>query len=185
MAAMSADRLASGYFRLGTQYYVSARAATIAGLFPVCGNLFHHAIELFLKGDLSATVSAAKLKQGFSHRLPSLWLEFKTNHPDRRVDAFTGAIAALDAFEHIRYPDNILAEGAYGTVSFGPFVPHFHSPTPPPPGYHLVVADLDAIVALIFELSSVNPAFYFGSLGAEAKAALLHNNRTFNSKHCA
>ena len=143
---MPIERLASNFFNLATQYYVSARAATHAGLLPVPGNLFHHAIELFLKGDLCNSISADDLKKKLGHHLPLLWDAFTSRHPAEDFSAFAPCIAALDAFEDIRYPDEIVAKGMYSTISIGPFTPHIETPGVPPPGYHIVVQDLDAFI---------------------------------------
>jgi hypothetical protein len=35
------------------QYYVAARFLVHAQCIPVCGNLFHHAVEMLLKGGLA------------------------------------------------------------------------------------------------------------------------------------
>jgi hypothetical protein len=40
------------YFRYATDYYVAARFAFFARSMPTAGNLFHHAVELYLKGSL-------------------------------------------------------------------------------------------------------------------------------------
>ena len=42
---------------LGVQYYVAARAAAWAGLLPVCGNLYHHSIEMSLMGICSSLLA--------------------------------------------------------------------------------------------------------------------------------
>ena len=181
---MPIERLASNFFNLATQYYVSARAATHAGLLPVPGNLFHHAIELFLKGDLCNSISADDLKKKLGHHLPLLWDAFTSRHPAEDFSAFAPCIAALDAFEDIRYPDEIVAKGMYSTISIGPFTPHIETPGVPPPGYHIVVQDLDAFIGLIFRKGAVNPKFHFGSLSAEAKASLLRDNLTFSAQDC-
>jgi hypothetical protein len=36
---------------------------------PVCGNLYHHALEMFLKAGLSRKYSLAELKSKFVHKL--------------------------------------------------------------------------------------------------------------------
>jgi len=41
------------YFRYATDYYVAARFAFFARSNPTAGNLFHHAVELYLKGSLT------------------------------------------------------------------------------------------------------------------------------------
>ena len=177
---MAKRDLAGHYFSLGTQYYVAARAATIAGLLPVPGNLFHHAVEMFFKGDLSQELSASALK-ALGHRLTRIWAAFKKKHNDRTLSSFDLRIRALDKFELIRYPDAIAARGMYATISVGPFTPTIESASGrTPPGFHLVVQELDHLVGTIFHKASMNPTFFFGRLSAEAREALFANNPAFS-----
>jgi len=44
------------------QYYAAARFAVHAGCIPVCGNLFHHAVEMLLKGGLAKKTEAIALR---------------------------------------------------------------------------------------------------------------------------
>jgi hypothetical protein len=90
--------------RLGFQYYVAARAATWAGLLPVCGNLYHHSIEMFLKSGLARTYSLAELKKKFQHNLPRLWDAFKQQFPASCLGQFDELIEKIERFEEIRLP---------------------------------------------------------------------------------
>jgi hypothetical protein len=99
------------FLRLGMQYYVAARSAAIAGLIPVCGNLFHHTIEMFLKASLSQTKSLKELKD-LKHGLKPLWHAFKAEFSTAKLEEFDKLIEELDAFERIRYPDNVISDGA-------------------------------------------------------------------------
>ena len=72
------------FLNLGIQYYAAARSAVLAGLLPVFGNLYHHAIEAFLKARLSQKFTLKQLKdekQGAGHKLPLLWNSFKAEFP--------------------------------------------------------------------------------------------------------
>lgn len=103
------------FLQLGVQYYVAARAAARAGLLPVCGNLFHHAIEAFLKARLSLKHSLKGLKKlggKTGHELPALWGIFKAEFPDAGLEQFDATIAEIHSFERLRYPDVILKRGA-------------------------------------------------------------------------
>jgi hypothetical protein len=44
--AMTREAADREFMRLGTQYYIAARYVAWAGLLPVSGNLYHHAIEM-------------------------------------------------------------------------------------------------------------------------------------------
>ena len=50
------------FMKLGVQYYVAARSAVMAKLLPVCGNLYHHSLEMFLKAGLSRHITLDDLK---------------------------------------------------------------------------------------------------------------------------
>jgi hypothetical protein len=95
----------------GVQYYVAARASALAGLMPVCGNLFHHAVEMLLKAGIIQHNDAAgvpfdetdkRLRQ-LGHKLIKSWDEFKTTHPGENLGGWDALIADLDRWEEIRY----------------------------------------------------------------------------------
>jgi hypothetical protein len=73
------------FFKTGSQYYIAGRFAAFAWLHPVAGNLFHHAIEMYLKGALSKTKSLSDLRK-LSHDLLSGWAAFKVHANDRALD---------------------------------------------------------------------------------------------------
>jgi hypothetical protein len=72
------ERAAVEFFRLGLHYYIAGRFATLAGLFPMAGNLLHHAVEMFLKGALVRLVGLKPLRK-VGHDLNGLWDMFKTH----------------------------------------------------------------------------------------------------------
>src|SRR5262249_40104873 len=90
----------------------AARFSVHAGCIPVCGNLFHHAVEMLLKGGLAKKrkLSLSELKKR-GHKLKVLWREYKLDFPDPALKRHDKAISLLDKFEAIRYPDRILASG--------------------------------------------------------------------------
>ena len=65
------------FLDLGFQYYVAARFGVRANLSPTTGNLFHHAIEMFLKARLSQSMASKDMKDKFRHGLKRLWKAFK------------------------------------------------------------------------------------------------------------
>jgi hypothetical protein len=150
------------YFKLGTQYYLTGRFATFAGCLPVAGTLLHHALEMFLKGDLISHLSRDELKR-VGHSLERLWSQYKQSKPSIDLARFDKLVAELHKFEDIRYPDRITDFGMYGTISIVKWSPgpsFWSADGNVPPGYHLVVSDLDEMVKAVFTASSVNPAFY-------------------------
>jgi hypothetical protein len=195
-----ADREKEAFFDLGFKYYVTARFSAFAYFAPVSGNLFHHAIEMFLKGYLAPGKSLAQLKQA-GHKLASLWVSFKQEARDPALDRFDQTVSDLDQFESIRYPDRILSHGMRSFIS----IKHHHvdsgqsslSPASkqqvvasgqswsfnppqslprPEPKYQIVVKEIDELVALIFDKASVNREFYACSLPVEAKQYLTKDN---------
>jgi hypothetical protein len=92
------------YLAIGIQYYIAGRSATFAGLIPVTGNLFHHAVEMFLKYFLLKSHPRSKLKYQFRHSLPKLWRAFKKIANEPSLNKFNGLVSALDKVEGLRYP---------------------------------------------------------------------------------
>lgn len=165
------------YFDLATQYYVTARWATFAGSGTVAGNLFHHAVELYLKGDLSRSVSRRHLTK-YGHNLRRLWKVYKQKHSASALSGFDSCIKDLHKFETIRYPDAIAEKGMFFAIPVS-------RPQPPlgfrvagstPPTYFVVVNDIDQLIRILFTTSSLNPDFFFAKLGTEGKAVLYRDN---------
>jgi hypothetical protein len=80
--ARDAEAAEDWFFDLAMQYYIAARvSAVLVGLMPVCGNLYHHAVELFLKAGLSRKYSMRDLanRHKFGHCLPKIWAAFKAD----------------------------------------------------------------------------------------------------------
>jgi hypothetical protein len=172
----------SYYFNLATQYYVSARWATFTISGTVAGNLFHHAVELYLKGDLSRSVPRNQLII-FGHNLNRLWEEYKRKYSAVGLSSFDNCIRALQKFETIRYPDSIAKRGMFFSIPVA-------RPQPPldfsvaggattPPTYSVVVNDIDQLIGKLFAVSSLNPDFYLAPLGVEGRAVLRRDNPAF------
>ena len=164
------------FFSGATQYYVTGRCAVLAGQIPVAGNLLHHAIEMYVKGGLAKTMTMKEMK-ALSHKLPDLWAAFKARFADTVLSSFDGLVSSLHAFEELRYPDSILAKGMAVTmgVTRGP------APAPsgiarPEPTYELYLDEIDALVGKIFQVVSVNPAFFLDGLSHRAREYLKEGN---------
>jgi hypothetical protein len=104
--------------RLGLQYYTAGRYAAAAHLVPVCGNLLHHALEMLLKAAILRHSGFKGLHTG--HHIPTLWRGFKREFSDADWAQFDRVINDLHKFEHLRYPDDMLREGAFIHIAFGP-----------------------------------------------------------------
>lgn len=105
---LAAETAELEFWKLGVQYYAAARSAVQSGQLPVCGNLFHHAIEAFLKVRFSLTLSLSqvrKLAGKTGHELPPLWNAFKAEFPGAGLEQFDDSIADVQRFERLLYPD--------------------------------------------------------------------------------
>jgi hypothetical protein len=171
---MCTSREDEEFMTLGVQYYVAARATALAGLLPVCGNLYHHALEMFLKAGLSRTHSLQDLKsKNFGHKLIDIWNVFKTDFDSTALQQFDATIADVHDFEEIRYPDKVLKNGAQMLVDWGT-TPVQSSATEPM--YKLHVNDLDRLIGEIFRVSSRNPLFFTGGLKRDVREMLARDN---------
>jgi hypothetical protein len=71
---------------------------------PVCGNLFHHAVEMILKGGLAQKHKLTALEK-MSHNLERVWEAYKDDFPDSTLKRHDKTISGLNKFEDIRYPE--------------------------------------------------------------------------------
>jgi hypothetical protein len=86
------------------QYYVTARSsAVLTKLMPLCGNLYHHAVEMFLKAGLSRNpeYSLDVLKNKFKHRLPKFWGAFRADFASPALRQFDTVITTLQKWDDI------------------------------------------------------------------------------------
>lgn len=169
------DRNRVGFFALGLDYYIAGRFATFAGLFPMAGNLLHHAMEMFLKGALVRVVGLEPLRDA-GHDLDRLWGMFKTHMPCAEAASFDQPIAEMHRFEHLRYPDTAIREGMEATLAIFRSDRIETSGTVKMPRYSLVLEDFDALAKLMFERAGVNPQFHLQRLQLDAKDFLARHN---------
>jgi hypothetical protein len=170
-------RSARSVFLTATQYYAAARFAVLAGLNPVLGNLFHHAIEMYIKGHLSESMSLSDLRK-FGHNVVKLWNEFKASVNDPALDRFDGLIGAVAAFEELRYPDSVLANGMSSRVLFRRStepLPRIETPKGMPK-YEICVEEIDELIAAIFKAAQVNPTFFAGRVNTTGREYLTQEN---------
>jgi hypothetical protein len=172
---MSSDRIQLAFYSAATQYYVTGRYGVLAGQIPVAGNLLHHAIEMYLKGALAKTMTLKQLR-GLSHGLPDLWATFKAKFPSARLARFDSLVSSLHAFEELRYPDPVLSKGTAVTAGMTRVAGAGPSVADPVPGYELYLEEIDALVGRIFQVASVNPAFFLARLTTRAREYLKEGN---------
>jgi len=165
------------YFDIALQYHVSARFAAISGLLPVSGNLFHHALEMYLKGYFCKDLNEAQLRN-LHHNLRKLWRRFKAEVADQSLNQFDHAIAQLNRFERIRYPEEIERLGLRASIAFKKG--DVAVKTPPKsqePSYEVTIDDLDALAKAIMENSRINPKFFTNRLKGDALTYLQQQNK--------
>jgi hypothetical protein len=126
---------------------------------PVAANLFHHAVEMLLKGGLCPhTTEADRIKLG--HQLPRIWKAFKTVYdPSKKHARFDALVKNLHKYKDIRYPEKIAQQGISSSFQFGNAPPKTKV-TRNPPVYHLSVGEVDALVKAICSAISINPKFF-------------------------
>ena len=166
------DKIRDVFLVFGSQYFAQARFSSEVFYLPVCVTLFHHSVEMLLKGYLSKTKSLSELKN-FGHNLVVLWDEFKEQVGVEGLSIFDYTIKKLDEVELLRYPNVIVDEGYLLNVKYGP-------PSTPTslPGmeevnqYFIDVLDLESIAAEVFKACEVNPSLYFKDAPTEYKNVL-------------
>lgn len=163
--------------RGGYEYYANARFAMHAQSSYVCGNLFHHAVEMLLKADLAKNGTSLEDVRRMSHNLRRLWRAYKRNHPRAALSHHDRTINRLDKHEDIRYPNPALGStgvslewsGKPGTVTA-------HGGMKSPKQYAVVVSDIDDLVADIITTSSWNPGAIVGTNDAAIETIRRHNS---------
>jgi hypothetical protein len=158
------DRYASIFIEDGCQYYIAARFAMRAALMPVMGNLFHHAIEQFLKGGLARKRDMHELKdrKKAGHDLNKLWKLFKEDFQINDLTKHDRTVVTLNMFEDIRYPEKIVELGMEATADWLSDINYTNSfPPTQSPKYRIVVSEIDELVTEIFKKSSWNPRAFF------------------------
>ena len=173
----------------GVQYYVAGRFAAHARLTPVCASLLHHAVEMLLKACLAYQDTADQIRAyggraNYGHSLPTLWQEFKRRNAALDLSAYDEIITRLQAFETIRYPEQLIEQGALLSVGlYEVDPPQYMGPGQRPvPGYVLMLPQIDRLAALLFKHTHLNPeaicTTQFGYGREHAATYLWCNNAT-------
>ena len=166
-----ADKLSDAFLVLGSEYYALARYSSSVSYMPICATLFHHAIELLIKGYLIRGHTLDNLKK-IGHDLSKLWYLFKTATVNTALERYNTTITQLDKVEMLRYPDAMVDQGFVLNVRLGVLAPVQLPGTSGLPQYFVNVSDLDDIALTIFSACSVNPTAYFRNTPTELKSAL-------------
>lgn len=129
--------------------------------------MFHHAIEMLIKGYLIRSYSSYELKK-VGHDLNKLWGMFKSASSDSSLSRFDKSISELNRVELLRYPDLMVDEGFELTVKSGNATPE----SSPQPQYYILVSDLDDLALSILNICKVNPKACFKNIPTDLRTAL-------------
>ena len=160
------DNLSSVFLELGCQYYAIARYCASVFYMPICATMFHHSIEMLIKGYLIKSYSSAELKK-VGHNLAKLWSMFKSAGDEAKLSRFDRAKRELDQVETLRYPDAMVDEGFVLNVRLGVLTPIQLPGLGNQPQYFVNVSDLDDIALAIFDACNVNPKAGFKNAPTE------------------
>jgi hypothetical protein len=169
------------FYRIGVEYYVVGRFSYFCHYLLMTGVLFHHAIEMFLKGKLLDNFSAQQLKDQFGHNLHRLWNEFKRECKDPSLRQYEGTIQRLNRWEDLRYPPK--KGGSSGGISMsldmrkgdksGVTYPKMKEESK----YKVNLEEMDELVKKLFSVIQLNPKFFGEFTTGEAKAFYQKENR--------
>jgi len=168
------------YTTSALEYHITARYAAFAGLSNVCGILFHHAIEMYLKGYHCSKLDAGQLKK-LGHDLDESWKAFKKDFAGTGLERFDKTIRALDEHEALRYPERVAPAGAMTVIiNFSKPIGPQISNTKLNKGkqFDLVVDELDDLSKLILEKSKMNPAAFALRFNNDAQEFLKRDNKS-------
>jgi hypothetical protein len=169
-----ADFHAIRLMRRGCQYYAAARFAMHAQCMPVLGNLFHHAVEMILKGGLARKRKLSGLKD-MGHDLKKLWRAYKADFPGPTPKRHDKTISDLNKFEDIRYPDANQHAMGWNAAWCGPAgeVTWWDENSKPKTlkQYTLVVSEIDDLIVDALKMSNWNPVAFCRVLSARSNIA--------------
>ena len=159
--------------RYGLQYYIAGRFATANRFTPVCANLLHHAVELLSKACLSYDDSRETIEKygqrngGYGHDIRLLWAAFNKRQTAPVPVEFDAIVAALHDFEEIRYPEELIRNGAI--IRINPFVeePTHPNGQKPERSYNLTLPPIDRLMGLLFKASNGNPNVFLPEITDE------------------
>jgi hypothetical protein len=157
----------------GCQYYTAARFAMHAQCMPVTGILFHHAVEMFLKGGLLQKRTLSDVR-AMRHGLKQMWRAFKEDFPEPRLNGHDGTISMIVKFEGLRYWD---VESAGTTAKWERPVHQVitYGTGKSPKQLMVVVSKIDDLVAGVLKAGSWNPGTFIGTNPFALEAITRHN----------
>lgn len=177
MLKTSEELLVNLFFEYALQYYVAGRSAYFGQSLPVAGNLFHSAVEMFLKSFLMEHGYSAKtLKVDFYHDVKKLWKEYKNLTKNSALKAFDQVIKDINVVEKLRYPNKsytFATEHQKGPKSkvTGPMTKGFVQ-------CHLNLEEVDELISALLKDNNVTPEWLRSKLSrGDAGAQYKRENR--------
>lgn len=163
------------YIRLANYYYILGRYSFLKKFDNISGNLFHHAIEFYLKSALVKKGESEKTLRKINHNLRKLWKLYKKVNA-KASSKHDRTIAELDKFEELRYPNR---KGHLITVSVSPVkttqgagtASHLRQ-------FNLSLDKIDSLVSEYYKLESINPCYYFQNIDPETRKVLTDYNKS-------
>ena len=143
------------YFRTALEYYITARFSALSFFMPMSGVIFHHAIELYLKGLLCPLLNEKK-RTKLGHNLRRAWKKYKSLSKDSSLSRFDDRVAGLDRHWRVRYPDEIVRHGIQANIGFEKSPAAAVVGGRNQPRYVLVVEELDELMAVLWKKSGLN-----------------------------
>ncbi len=166
------DKMRDAFLVIGSQYFAHARYSAQIYYLPVSATLFHHSLEMLLKGYLAKHLTSAELKK-IGHDLRGLWQCFKDLTGDAGLSALDSTITELDKVELLRYPDAIVDHGYVLHMGLGKAPTALAFPGMEKlPNYYVDVYDIDVIAEKVFAACGVSPVPYFKGAPNEFLLAL-------------
>ena len=176
-ASASEFAFPASFLPLALQCLVSARFMALQLQVPVAGNLFHHAVEFFLKEAVAHRVPVSRLaSRKLGHDLEALWREFKVEHTKADESLFP-IVATLNRFEDIRYP--VAGEVQGPQLHLAIFRHPEGKSMGAPSAYALVLEDVDHLLQHIVSQTRLDGILKMtvGQLPSASRQALTESNR--------
>lgn len=176
------------YFQYGIDYYIASRYSVFSSSWVV-GNLFHHALEMLLKGFLSIKYDK-KIFKSFNkkgHSITDAWKLFKQEVKDQTANQFDDIVIALDEFEDLRYPEKIIDSGAIiiiDPLDESNFTKnsqvHYHNKLSGRSEkiYRFNLASIDSLVTFILKKAEINPNSFINIFNKDQMIYLKKVNRS-------
>jgi len=168
--------------RYGLEYYVSGRFATAHGFISVNANILHHGAELLLKACLAEDDPIGKIRlygnrnEGYFHDIVQLWQEFKSRQTVPPPVEFDAIVEGLHEFEHIRYPEFLIRNGAMIRIDiFDVETPPDENPDMREKKYALKLPQIDRLMGLLLAASAANESFFLSRITNDKQAMIYYN----------